>query len=171
MNGRDHGFTNLLPNHDYSIRIDLAKLETLGFSGLVPDPDQGGDDELDSDGDASMLAGYAVTMFRTGPLGENDHSIDFGFLGPVANPCTIYACVDPMGMGVCADFDTMEINACVLPAGVNNVVRIFGGLLGDSLINPITTFPIRVCGADSCIYARVSLPGDDMCYSIAKVRR
>ncbi|MBK8504467.1 MAG: hypothetical protein IPL46_21035 [Saprospiraceae bacterium] len=169
INGGQFIFTDLLPNHNYSIRIDLAKLETLGFSGLVPDPDQGGDDELDSDGDASMLPGYAMAMFTTGPLGENDHSIDFGFLGPVANPCTLYACVDPMGMGICADFNLPEIRACVLPAGINNNVTVFAGLLGDSLINPITAFPIRVCGPDSCVYARVSLPGDDMCYSIAKI--
>ncbi|MCB0666462.1 MAG: hypothetical protein KDC80_11590, partial [Saprospiraceae bacterium] len=170
-NGGQFIFDNLLPNHNYAIRIDLAKLEALGFSGLVPDPDQGIDDELDSDGDPNMLPGFSIAMLTTGPVGENDHSIDFGFLGPQANPCTLFECADPAGMGPdpCADFTLAQIMDCVLPPGIMNNVAIFAGLQDDSLINPITSFPIRVCGPDSIVYARVSIPGDDMCYSIAPI--
>jgi hypothetical protein len=169
-NGGQFIFTNLLPQHCYSMRIDLVELQDMGFSGQVPPPDQGGDDELDSDGDPTMIPGFSVAMFCTGAVGENDHSIDFGFLGPQADSCTLFACAEENGMVPCGDFLLEDIRTCVLPpSGAGNIVEIYAGLLDDSLINPITTFPIHLCEPDSIVYARVSLPDDDMCYSIAKV--
>ncbi|NND35101.1 MAG: T9SS type A sorting domain-containing protein [Saprospiraceae bacterium] len=168
-NGGQFIFTGLLPNHCYSIRIDLSKLIAMGFSGLVPPDSVGMDRELDSDGDPNMIPGFSVAMFCTGAVGENDHSIDFAFLGPEANPCDLVACADMMGMGTCADFSFATIRNCVLPSGSMNNVTFYANLVNDSLVNPITVDPIRVCTPDSCIYARVSIPGDTMCFAIAKV--
>ncbi len=169
-NGGEFIFTELLPNHCYSMRIDLSQPALADFSGLVPDPEQGMDTLLDSNGDPDMIPGFTVAMVCTGPVGTNDHSIDFAFLGPIANECTLVACDDGAGgMVACADFLLDDIRACVREAGTMNVVGIYEDLVNDSLVNEITTGPIRVCGPDSCVYARVSLPGDTMCFAISKV--
>ncbi|NND07657.1 MAG: T9SS type A sorting domain-containing protein [Saprospiraceae bacterium] len=163
-NGGEFIFSNVLPNHCYSIRIDLSQLVTLGFSGLVPPPLQGGDTLVDSNGDPDMIPGFSVAMFCTGPVGSNDHSIDFAFLGPVADDCILVECAD---MG-CAFFDTDSIAACADPSGLN-VVQIYADLVNDSLRNEIAPGMIEVCGPDSTVYARVSIPGDTMCFAISEI--
>ncbi len=167
-NGGEFIFTNILPNHCYSIRIDLSQLTIAGYSGLVPDPFQGGDTLFDSNGDPNMIPGFSVAMFCSGPVGTNDHSIDFAFLGPEARECTLVECVDQNG---CASFDLSDLMDCARALGnTTNIVGIYEDLVNDSLVNEITTGPIMVCtGMDSCVYARVSISNDTMCYAISKI--
>ncbi len=163
-NGGQYKFENVLPHHCYMIRIDLSQLTALGYSGLASPREAIADTAFDSNGDADSLPGYSMAMFCTGPIGTNDHSIDFGFLGPVADSCLLVECASAMG---CADFALSRIEDCADPSGMN-VVRVFANLVNDSLRNEITG-PIHVCDPDSTVYARVSIPGDDMCYAISKV--
>ncbi len=168
-NGGEFLFTNLLPNRCYSVRIDLSKLEDMGFSGEVPAPFQGGDTLNDSNGDPDMIPGFSVAMFCSGALGENDHSVDFAFLGPQADTCQLVLCDESAAaMALCADFALSDIMDCADPSGMN-VVGIYADFVNDSLMNPITTGPISVCGGDSCVYARVSMQGDTMCYAVSKI--
>lgn len=165
-NGGQFVFTGLDPNHCYAIRLDLSQLVTMGFSGLVSQIGAGDDPDLDSDGDPTMIPGFSVAMFCTGDVGENDHSIDFGFIGPEANECTLVACDDGSG---CASFELERITNCVLPVGSTNDVAFFADVDdNDSLINEITAGPYAIC-ADDSIYVRVSIPGDAECFSVAKV--
>ncbi len=169
-NGGEFVFSNIMPNHEYMIRIDLTKLQSLGYTGEAPDPDQGGDDELDSDGDLTMFPGFSTYMFTSGPLGFNDHSVDFAFLGPDANDCTLYACIDAAAAN-CAVFDLADIENCV-KVEPSHIVSLFADIdpVTGAPITPIVGTSISVCtGTDLVIWAMVSVQGDPNCYALAQV--
>ncbi|MDH3246318.1 MAG: hypothetical protein OEM26_16965, partial [Saprospiraceae bacterium] len=159
-------FTGLLPSRCYEIRIDLQDLRDLGFSGLTAPVMAGTDSLIDSDGDPNMLPGFAVAMFCTDLNGTNRHDIDFGFGGPSALDASKVECEDMMG---CATFTLADIDACVDTSGINQV-RYFPTFNdADSLMNEIIAPTITVCDVDTVIYARVNIPNDTTCFSIAVV--
>ena len=170
-NGGQFIFDDLLPNHCYEIRIDLQKLAAMQFSGEVPPPFQGMDTLLDSDGDPDMIPGFVTAMFCSGPVGTNDHSIDFAFLGPEANECTIVECEDPMSMET--TYDLTDVAFCVEPTGLLDIMFFEDSVAADSMLmtRKITGTNVVLDNTvpDSMIWARVSIPGDDRCYAIAKV--
>ncbi|NND33661.1 MAG: hypothetical protein HKN76_13820 [Saprospiraceae bacterium] len=160
-------FQNLLPNHCYEIRIDLSQLEALGYSGLIAPPLMGMDTTIDSNGDGDMLPGFAVAMFCTDALANNQHHIDFGFGGPRALDAMKSECEDPMTG--CATFTMSAVAACVDTTGLN-VVRFYPTFNdADSMLNEITAATIDVCDVDTTLFARVNVPGDVTCASIAQV--
>ncbi|MDH3245127.1 MAG: hypothetical protein OEM26_10970, partial [Saprospiraceae bacterium] len=168
--GGGYLFANLLNDNCYEIRINLDQLTALGYSGGVSPLGGDPDTDIDSDGDDQMVPNHSVAMFCTGSAGEHMHDIDFGFLGPAADDCTLAACDDGMNpmMIPCANFDSAMIAQCVDPSGMN-VVSFYPTFNdADSMMNEITGSTIRTCN-DSCIYARVMRPSDPMCFAISKV--
>ena len=70
----------LQPSTAYEVRIDLAGPNSSVLDFLTPMmPNAGTDDQLDSDGDPTILGGFVVAPFTT-PADGDDFSIDFGFL-------------------------------------------------------------------------------------------
>ncbi len=69
---------------NYQLRIDLVD-PTLG--GKAPTTQDAGTDIHDSDGDDGILnTGFSTIAYTTGNAGENDHTLDFGF---VQTPVTV----------------------------------------------------------------------------------
>lgn len=160
-------FQNILPNHCYEIRINLGQLQAMGYSGLTA-PLNTGDPLIDSDGDPQMLPGFAVAMFCTDDQANNRHDIDFGFQGPRALDAIKSACEDPMTG--CAIFMLSDLADCVDTSGVNEV-RFFASFNeADSMLNEILGPTYQVCDGEDTLYARVNIPGDMACFSIAQVR-
>ena len=79
-----HGMTGghtVLPETKYQIRIDLSDPHLNGMSSTLKDVNDPVDDRRDSDGDAgALVASHSTIEFTTGRHGENDHTLDFGFL-------------------------------------------------------------------------------------------
>ena len=68
----------LISNAPYQVRV--VHNSTFPLPGLSPIPwNQGSDDELDSDGDPTIVRGYSVADVVTPDAGLDDFSIDFGF--------------------------------------------------------------------------------------------
>ena len=169
--GGEYYFDNLLPNHCYELRIDLADLEALGYVGGTS-PLQVGDSISDSNADDQTVPGFAIARFCTGNEGINRDDIDFGFLGPEALDGFKIECEDPNIMTMnppCADFDLAEVAACATNV-TNTTVRLYPSFNeADSMLNEITA-DIRVCGADSIVYARVMINDDPFCYAISQIQ-
>ncbi len=75
---------NLEPNTDYEIRVPLADPDLAGNSPTTQDATSAlaDDDIRDSDGDNGVLnAGASTIAYTTGDPGQNDHTLDFGFVG------------------------------------------------------------------------------------------
>ncbi len=161
-------FQNLVPNHCYEIRVNLSHLSALGYSGLTAPVHATGNPDIDSDGDPDMLPGFAVAMFCTDAQANNQHSLDFGFLGPRALDVSKSECEDPITG--CASFLLADLADCVDTTGVNEV-RFFPTFNdADSMLNEILASSITVCDVDTMLYARVNIPGDVSCFSIAEVQ-
>jgi len=160
-------FTGLDANTCYMVRIDLSQLEDSGYTGETSPVMAGDDGEADSDGDPSMVAGYAAAMFCTEADGANMHDIDFGFIGPSAIPATKVICPDEGGL---ASILLADIDPCVDTLGGLMVMYYTDSIGANDMIeaNKITDDAI-VTAEDTCIYARVMIPGDMACGSIAKV--
>ncbi len=166
--GGEFIFTGLMANHQYLVRIPLQQLIDMGFSGMVPPPFQGMDTLVDSNGDPDMIPGYTSTMFTTGAIGTNDHSIDFAFLGPHFDDCVLAKCEEAAGMGT-ATYSQGEIDSCLLGDDVGAYdIMYYGNLVNDTLMDPIASFPLTVMD-DSCIYARINILNEPECFTIAKV--
>lgn len=65
----------LLPTTTYQIRVLTSQ---VGNTFLSP-KDAGSNDLIDSDGDGTILNGYAVINLTTGVYGESNHTYDVGF--------------------------------------------------------------------------------------------
>ena len=165
-NAGNYIFQNLVANNCYEIRIDLAQLSAKGYSGAATLLNQGADDAVDSDGDESVLPGFAVAMFCTDALANNQHHLDFGFIGPDAQDVMKAECEDPLTG--CATFTLSEVAACVT-TNANQEVRFFGSFDdADSLQNEITATTYQVCSDRDTLYTRVNVTGDLGCFSIAQ---
>ncbi|MEY4903725.1 MAG: hypothetical protein RLZZ292_1540, partial [Bacteroidota bacterium] len=93
-------FTNVDPNTTYEIKIlaasfPVGKSVTTanvggGAAGSAPDM---------RDSDATLSSGDAVITYTTGSVGQNNHTLDFGFAAP---PPTITPTISSMGSCVCS---------------------------------------------------------------------
>ncbi len=79
------GGNPLKPLTAYQLRIDLAD---AALGGLVPtqeDVNANADDTHDNDGDNGVLnPGFSTIAYTTGGAGENDHTLDFGFVAAMS---------------------------------------------------------------------------------------
>ncbi|SIO38336.1 Cna protein B-type domain-containing protein [Singulisphaera sp. GP187] len=80
---------NLLPNHNYQIRIDptQATLSGMKLSPANNDPSANGEAR---DSNATLSGGFAVIPYTTGELGQNDHTLDVGFFTPLTLGDTVW---------------------------------------------------------------------------------
>ncbi|NND34124.1 MAG: T9SS type A sorting domain-containing protein, partial [Saprospiraceae bacterium] len=169
-NGGQYFFDDLLPNHCYEMKINLDDLVVRGFSGSAS-PLNAADSLIDSDANDTIVPGWAIIAFCTGNDGLNRDDLDFGFLGPEASDGTMVLCEDisilPLNLP-CVDFPLADVRALASEAPNTNV-RIYPSFnAADSMLNEITT-PIRVCGPDSTVFARVMVNGDPQCHSISQI--
>ncbi|RYC72129.1 SdrD B-like domain-containing protein [Spirosoma sordidisoli] len=76
----------LLPNTAYELRVPLSQTALSG-SGYLPAPSGSGSDPS-IDNDAVRSGNNAVVSFTTGDYGENNHTLDFGFVDcpTITNP-------------------------------------------------------------------------------------
>jgi protocatechuate 3,4-dioxygenase beta subunit len=87
---------NLLPNHDYQVRIDptQAALSGLLLSPTNSDSTANGDAR---DSDAAPSGGLDVIPVSTGSLGQTDHTLDAGFFTPLSLGDTVWNDADNDG--------------------------------------------------------------------------
>ena len=79
-----YGLTALTFNTDYVVKVDKASDYATGgpLAGLSPTQTSAGSDTL-VDSNGVNTGGISIANVTTGDVGENDHSIDFGFTQPV----------------------------------------------------------------------------------------
>ena len=98
-------FSNLRPNTAYTLSItpgqavlqgsSLAKTNNDGISSNTPISDV-------RDSDATLIGGTPTIYYTTGPAGQSNHSLDFGFYQPVILPAGLgdYVWIDTSHDGV-----------------------------------------------------------------------
>ncbi len=100
-NGGQYYFTTadgVLPNTAYTIRIEAASIPS-GKSVTLKDQPTGGVQDL-GDNDASLVGGNADITYTTGNVGENNHTLDFGFGAlPVCGICPPSLTIAGLGFG------------------------------------------------------------------------
>ena len=72
-------FVNLQYRSDYEIRVNLNQAPLNGFSPATPDNDATSFGDL-RDSDGQNRGGYVAANFTTSGPGDNNHSLDFGFV-------------------------------------------------------------------------------------------
>jgi len=90
----------LLPNMEYKVCIPSAELNGGTLDGFdITTANAGGNDRLDSDAVLDAQGDASIT-FTTGNIGENDHSLDFGF-GEQDQGCEAFTVISQPVCGVC----------------------------------------------------------------------
>ena len=91
----EYYFTDLIANSiDYEIRVlnvSGASKQTQLSGLMLTTPKAGINNEIDSDAILSGINNYASIFFSTGNAGENDHTLDTGFI-PIPVDCKIEIC-------------------------------------------------------------------------------
>ncbi len=161
-------FLNVNPNKRYLITMDLNQDGLEGFRREVTQRNAGGidGDLIDSDAKGDLIPGFGVIEVNSLELQYN-YSFDFGLLGPEVQDVQRTVCLEPnQTRGV---FDLCEIADSVDMSGGNNVY--FYRSEEDAIQN-LNRIDIEGCNYESLsdtLFARVSVPGDILCYSIATV--
>ncbi len=101
----------LVAETDYTVRIDFTQAALLGLAPTLDNVASGSTlpDAVDSDGVRNGNVSEAV--FTTGAAGENDHTLDFGFVPPVS--IGSYVFTDVNGDGFQDGGDTPLVGATV----------------------------------------------------------
>jgi Cna protein B-type domain. len=144
-----YGVTDLTPESNYSIRIDLSQSALNGLAATTPNYNGAAGDVHDSDGDTTLFAGYSSVTFSTGQAGENNHTYDFGFVP------------DEFSLGNRVWFDTN--NDGLISAGEVGVDGVLVNLFLDSDGNgvPDSVTPLQTATtADGGYYRFDDLPAD-----------
>ncbi|WP_456431795.1 SdrD B-like domain-containing protein, partial [Nitratifractor sp.] len=132
----DHGMLNgnrLETETGYELRIALNDAALGGRKPTLQDANGNGEDQRDSDGDnGGLVAGYSTIAYRTGTIGSNDYTLDFGFAPLVAIGNRVF--LDNGAGGGTADNGIMDSGE----AGIDGVkVELYDS--SDNLIDTTTT--------------------------------
>ena len=100
--GSDAGMTGghtLDPVTAYELRIPLNDADLASRIPTTQNVNDPADDLHDSDGDNGVLhAGYATIAYTSGHYGNNDHTLDFGFVEPASLGDTVWYDTDRDGV-------------------------------------------------------------------------
>lgn len=163
-------FRDLDPQTNYIIKIDLNQPGLDGFQRKASPAFQGGNPRLDSDGLDDVIPGCVIAEV-TNSGGQFNYSYDFGLLGPESSDVTRTACLD-IGENTVV-FNLCEIDSAVIDReSFPNLIVEYYESEEDAIqgTNPVSrTGECGYVSAGGVLIAKVSIPGDELCYSLSTV--